>query len=238
MVSQLFPLKVRGAATRRRGKRLVGPVDFDWDGQGTQVVIGPNGAGKTSLLRLLHGIARLDEGNITWACGTRAARNAQAFVFQRPVMLRRSVIENLMFPLRLRGISRAAARKVAEGWAGRIGLQDHADRPSWGLSGGEQQKLAIARALIGDPELVFLDEPSASLDGRATREIEAILTEAVAAGTRIVLSTHDMGQARRLAGDVIFLLHGQVHEAATADTFFEAPQTPEARAFLNGEIVE
>ena len=112
-MSGLFPLTVRGAATRRRGRRLVGPVDMTWDGQGTRVVLGPNGAGKTSLLRLLHGIARLHEGEITWACGMKAAQNAQAFVFQRPVMLRRSVAENLMYPLRMRGTSHGEARRAA-----------------------------------------------------------------------------------------------------------------------------
>ena len=237
-MSRLFPLKVTGAATRRRGRRLVGPVDMTWDGQGTRVVLGPNGAGKTTLLRLLHGIARLHEGEITWACGTRAARNAQAFVFQRPVMLRRSVVENLMYPLRMRGIASAAARQQAEDWARKVGLGEMTQAQATVLSGGEQQKLAIARALIGAPELLFLDEPTASLDGRATREIEAILRDATSAGTRIILSTHDMGQARRLADDVVFLLHGRVHEAAPADRFFDHPQTPEARAFLKGDIVE
>ena len=237
-MSQLFPLHVRGAATRRRGKRLVGPVDLDWDGQGTRVVLGPNGSGKTTLLRLLHGIARLHEGEVTWACGTKAARNAQAFVFQRPVMLRRPVVENLMYPLTLRGVARVEARHRAEAWAEKVGLGDHVNRPAPVLSGGEQQKLAIARALIGGPELVFLDEPTASLDGRATREIEAILRDAAAGGTRIILATHDMGQARRLAQDVVFLLHGRVHESGPADAFFEAPQTAEARAFLKGDIVE
>lgn len=238
MVSSLFPLKVRGAATRRRGKRLAGPIDMTWDGQGTRVVLGPNGSGKTSLLRMLHGIARQHEGEVAWACGTKTAQNAQAFVFQRPVMLRRSVAENLMYPLTLHGTARRDARALADDWAGRVGLADLIERPALGLSGGEQQKLAIARALIGGPELVFLDEPTASLDGRATREIEAILVDAVANGTRFMLATHDMGQARRLARDVVFLLHGKVHEAAPAETFFDAPQTAEAQAFLKGDIVE
>lgn len=237
-MSTLFPLRVRGAGTRRRGKQLVGPINMTWDGGGTRVVLGPNGSGKTTLLRLLHGIARLHDGEVIWACGTKAAQNAQAFVFQRPVMLRRSVVENLMYPLRLRSVSTGQARQKAEDWAVKVGLADHIDRSAPVLSGGEQQKLAIARALIGEPELVFLDEPTASLDGRATREIEAILNDAVASGTRVIIATHDMGQARRLAKDVVFLLHGRVHEESPADTFFDAPQTPEARAFLNGDIVE
>lgn len=238
MVSDLFPLSVQGVATRRRGKRLVGPVDLVLDGQGTCVIIGPNGSGKTTLLRLLNGIARPSEGQITWACGTEAARQAQTFVFQRPVMLRRSVADNLAYPLRLRGAARSKARQAAQSWADKVGLAGMLDRPATVLSSGEQQKLAIARALISEPKLVFLDEPSASLDGRATREVEDILIAARRSGTRLILSTHDIGQARRLADRVIFLLGGRVHETDLPEPFFDRPQTPEARAFLKGDIVE
>lgn len=238
MVSGLFPLRVSGALTRHRGKVLVGPVDLELDGRGTCVVLGPNGAGKTTLLRMLHGIARLHGGTVDWACGTQEARNAQAFVFQQPVMLRRSVMDNLIYPLRMRGLPRKTAQNTARNWAAQAGLTDMLERQATVLSGGERQKLALARALIADPQLVFLDEPSASLDGRATREIEEILTRSVAAGTRLILSTHDMGQARRLAERVVFLLNGKVHETGPAEAFFAGPQTPEARAFLNGDILE
>jgi len=239
MVNGLFPLSVKGALTRRRGKVLVGPVDLELDGQGTCVVLGPNGAGKTTLLRMLHGIARLHQGRIDWACDTAIARNAQAFVFQQPVMLRRSVVENLAYPLRMHGVPRREAMERARDWAGRVGLgEEMLERSATVLSGGEKQKLALTRALIQEPELVFLDEPSSSLDGRATREIEEILTTCSAAGTRLIMSTHDMGQARRLADTVVFLLNGSVHEAAPAEVFFAGPKTPEAQAFLNGDIVE
>ena len=238
MVSALFPLNVAGAATRRRGKTLVGPIDLTLDGQGICAVIGPNGSGKTTLLRLLHGIARLSEGRIDYACSAQAARNAQAFVFQRPVMLRRSVADNLAYPLRLRGLSKAQAQAKAQDWAERVGLTELMARPAPVLSGGEQQKLAIARALISEPALLFLDEPTAALDGRATREIEDILIAAKAQGTALILSTHDMGQARRLADQVIFLRGGKVHENGGAPGFFENPQTAAARAFLKGDIVE
>ena len=238
MVASLFPLTLRAAETSRRGKRLVGPVDLSLDGQGLCVVMGPNGSGKTTLLRLMHGTARLTGGSVTWACDTDTARHAQAFVFQRPVVLRRTVEENLTYPLRLRGIARKPARAAAQDWAKRVRLEPHLTRRAMVLSGGEQQKLAIARALITDPALVFLDEPTASLDGRAMREIEAILHKAKADGTRLILSTHDMGQARRIADTVVFMLGGKVHEPGPANSFFDAPKTPEARAFLKGDIVE
>ena len=237
-MSELFPLEVSGAQVRRRGKVLVGPVDLKLEGHGVTMVIGPNGAGKTSLLKMLHGIARLNRGHVTWACGTDEAQRRQAFVFQTPVMLRRTVLENLIYPLRLLKAPKAEAVEQATGWAERIGLGDAMTRQATVLSGGERQKLALARALIRKPDLLFLDEPCASLDGRAMREIEAILQDAANSGTRIIMSTHDMGQTRRLATEVIFILHGKVHEFGSAGRFFDLPETPQARAFLNGDIVD
>ncbi len=234
----MLPLQVRGAEIRRRGKRLVGPIDLVLDGAGPTIVIGPNGAGKTTLLRMLHGIERLSAGELRWACGLEQARLHQAFVFQTPVMMRRSVLDNIAYPLRLSGTPGRDARARAAIWAGRVGLAGKEALPARVLSGGERQKLALARALIREPEVLFLDEPCANLDGRSVREIETILCDAVSRGTRLVMSTHDMGQARRLAAEVIFLLHGRIHEQATAAAFFDAPATVEAAAFLKGEIVE
>lgn len=236
-MSDMFPLKVDGASLRRRGKRIVGPIDLTLTAQGATIVIGPNGSGKTSLLRLLHGIARLAEGQITWACNQAEAQKRQAFVFQTPIMMRRSVEDNLAYPLRLTGVPRKEARARAADWASRVGLATALARPAPVLSGGERQKLAIARALIREPDVLFLDEPCASLDGAAMREIETILQDVTQGGTKLIMSTHDMGQARRLADNVVFLLGGKVHEFGPAQTFFDTPKTSEARAFLNGDIV-
>ena len=231
-------MRTTGALTRRGGATLAGPVNLAVEGRGVTAVIGPNGAGKTSLLRMLHGLAPLHAGRIVWACPEGEARRRQAFVFQRPVMLRRSAVANVAFPLRLLGLGRREAFARAAALVERVGLGPAADRPAWSLSGGEGQKLALARALVRRPELLFLDEPTASLDGRATREVEAILADAAAAGTRIVFATHDLGQVRRLADEVWFLLRGRVHEAGSADRILAAPATPEMRAFLRGDIVE
>ncbi|MFS4580822.1 ATP-binding cassette domain-containing protein [Phaeobacter sp. C3_T13_0] len=237
-MSGLFPLSVEGAQVRRRGKTLIGPVDLRLDGHGTTIVIGPNGSGKTSLLKMLHGILRLGQGQIKWGCTTAEAQRQQAFVFQTPVMMRRSVVENIAYPLRLNRVPRQEALAAAEIWANRIGLGDALQRPAVLLSGGERQKLALARALIRKPQLLFLDEPCASLDGRATREIEEILTEAATAGTRLIMSTHNMGQAQRLADEVLFVLHGEIAEFSAAESFFTRPHTEQGRAFLRGDIVE
>jgi len=238
MVDELLPLKVKGAISRRRGRVLVGPIDLTLEEPGVTVVIGPNGSGKTSLLAMLHGTARMNKGSIEWACDIETARAAQAFVFQRPVMLRRNVRDNIAYPLLMRGTGKTKSREHAEDWAARVGLSGLLERQAMLLSGGEQQKLALARALITSPKLVFLDEPTAALDGRSTREIEDILTAAQAQGTKLILATHDMGQAKRLAREVVFLLHGKIHEHSQADAFFKAPQTPQAQAFLKGDIVE
>ena len=236
MVTPILPLIMTGAVVKRRGKTLLGPVDFQLAPEGFTIVMGPNGAGKTTLLRTLHGLERLAAGSIDWQVPFADTLHRQAFVFQTPIMMRRSVRDNLAYPLLLHRARNA--REQAEGWAERVGLQDRLDQQAPQLSGGEKQKLALARALIRSPEVLFLDEPCANLDGRSIREIEAILQQAQAAGTRILMATHDIGQARRLASDVIFMMHGQIIEAAKAAAFFDAPQTRQAAALLRGDIVE
>ncbi len=238
MVASILPLRLTAAEVRRRRKRLVGPVDLEIGAHGTTIVIGPNGAGKTSLLRLMHGLERAAAGRVAWAVPDAEARTRQAYVFQTPILMRRSVGENIGYPLRVHGVGRADARRQAAEWAEKVGLGSTLKRSASSLSGGERQKLALARALIRRPQILFLDEPSANLDGRATREIETILAAARADGTRIVMATHDMGQARRMATDVLFLLRGRLHEAAAGPDAPDKLATPEARAFLNGDIVE
>lgn len=236
--SNILPLVLSGVVARVRGKQLLGPVDLTIGQQGVTIVMGPNGAGKTTLLRVMHGLQRIAAGSVDWAVDEAKTRQKQAFVFQAPIMMRRRVIESIAFPLILNGMDKRKAHKQAEDWAIRVGLE-HVLRV-WApmISGGEKQKLALARALIYQPEILFLDEPCANLDGRSTREIETILTEAANAGTRIVMATHNIGQARRLASEVVFVCGGKILETTAADEFFKQPKTPEALAFINGEIVE
>jgi tungstate transport system ATP-binding protein len=234
----LLPLTLTDAVVRRNGKTLMGPVSLTLGGQGITIIIGPNGSGKTTLLRAMHGLERLSGGAADWALPAHEANIRQAYVFQSPIVLRRTVLANLRFPLDLLGTPRSVANAAAVAWAQRIGLGRALDTQAARLSGGERQKLALARALIREPEVLFLDEPSANLDGRSTREIEALLQQCQAAGTRIIMATHDMGQARRLAADAIFMLSGHIHEKGPAEAFFGASRTPELIAFLNGDIVE
>jgi len=234
----ILPLTLTDAIAVSRGKHLLGPVSLTLNAGGITTVIGPNGAGKTTLLRLMHGLQRCTGGTVHWAVPNAEARQKQAFVFQSPIMMRRRVVDSIAYPLRLRGVAKAAAKAEAREVATRFGLDAMTETWAPQLSGGEKQKLALARALIIKPDILFLDEPSASLDGRATKEIESILQQARSDGTRIVMSTHDMGQARRLADEVVFLLGGKIHEQTTAGTFFTQTRTPEARAFISGDIVE
>lgn len=238
MIQSILPLTLEGTEVIRRGKRLLGPVSLSLGGQGATLVLGPNGAGKTTLLRLMHGIERPSGGRLAWARPRREAETRQAYVFQQPTLLRRTVIENAEYPLRIRKVAARDARARAEAALADVGLADFARQQARSLSGGERQKLALARALITRPEVLFLDEPTASLDGRSTREIEAILLRVRDAGTRLVMATHDIGQARRLATDLVFLLGGRIHDTGPADTFFDRPGTPQTAAFLKGDIVE
>jgi tungstate transport system ATP-binding protein len=201
------------------------------------VLVGPNGAGKSTLIRLLMGLVAPTSGRITWGGRAETDGRRRAMVFQRPVMLRRSVAANVGYTLAAAGAPRRMRADMVAGLLGRVGLAPLGDRPARRLSGGEQQRLALARALARDPEVLFLDEPTASLDPAATKAFEDILRDVAQSGVKIVMATHDLGEARRLAGDIVFLLRGRVHECAPAEKFFTAPATPEAAAFVRGDLV-
>jgi len=201
------------------------------------LIVGPNGAGKTSLLRLCMGLTAPSSGRITWGGRTDRAPLRRAIVFQRPVMLRRSASANMAYALAQADVPRKArAARIAE-LLDRVGLAELAHRPARHLSSGEQQRLALARALARNPELLLLDEPTASLDPAATRGVEEIIAAAAQSGIKVVMASHDLGQVRRLAGEVIFLLRGRVHEREMAHAFFDSPATAEAASFLRGDLV-
>lgn len=233
----VLPLYAEGLGFTAGGVPILRDVSLAIEAGPPTLIIGPNGAGKSVLLRLLHGLLSPSAGRMVWAAGMEAARSRQAMVFQRPVMLRRSVLANAAYPLKLAGAPRAErlarARLVLE----QVGLAELAERPARRLSGGEQQRLALARASVLAPEVLFLDEPSANLDPAATRAVEAIITDIAAGGTKVVMTTHDLGQARRLAGEILFLHRGRALEQRPAASFFAGPATAEAAAFLRGELV-
>lgn len=225
-----------GYAVERR--ELVRGVDLDIAPGRRTVVMGANGAGKSLLLRLLHGLIAPTSGHVLWKGRPldAAGRRAQAMVFQRPVMLRRSVLANLDFALRVHGVSGPARRERERAALAMARLEDLAARPARVLSGGEQQRLAVARALACDPELLFLDEPTASLDPASTQAIETLIQEAHAAGVAIVLVTHDRAQALRLGDDVLFMSGGRIVESGPVARVLKAPRSEAARAWLEGRL--
>jgi len=199
------------------------------------VVLGPNGAGKSVLLRALHGLIAPTSGTIDWG-GRNGRPPRQAMVFQRPVMLRRSAIANIAYALAVNGVVEPERTRLASAALARVGLSGIAHRPARVLSGGEQQRLALARAWALSPEILFLDEPTASLDPGAAAEVERVIASIAAEGTRIVMTTHNLGQARRLADEIVFIHAGKAVERTASDRFFEQPASNEARLFLQGEL--
>ena len=234
----MFPLITENLVVKFEGKHILGPIDLKIDKGDIAVILGPNGSGKTSLLKALHGILKPKEGTVRWSCLKTESIRKQMFVFQTPIMLRRSVFENLTYPLLLRKISKEQANYQAARWLDRIDLRTSMQVPATRLSGGEKQKLALARALITEPEMLFLDEPCASLDGKTTYEIESLLQSCVENGTTIMMSTHDIGQAKRLAKNIYFLNKGTLESIQPAKTFFIKPLSQNASKFIVGDIVE
>ena len=232
----ILPLQVDALAFQVGELSVLREVSFRIEPGSRNIVLGPNGAGKSVLLRLLHGLLAPTAGRVSWAAAN--AGRAQAMVFQRPVMMRRTVCANIEFALGLNDVGASHDRKqLAMAALEHVGLSHFADRPARLCSGGEQQRVALARAWALKPQVLFLDEPTASLDPAATRAIEEVIGAMHRDGCTIVMTTHDLGQARRLADRVLFLDHGRLVEDAHAEKFFQQPQSPEAAAFIRWELL-
>ena len=201
------------------------------------VLIGPNGSGKTTFLRAAMGLIPPSRGLITWGGREASSPTRRAIVFQRPVMLRRSAAANVRYALAVAGVPRAERKRRTAELLSLVGLEGLEGRPARRLSGGEQQRLSLARALARDPAVLFLDEPTASLDPAATKAIEDIVRAISARGVKVVMATHDLGEAKRLAGEIVLLHRGGVIESAPAPEFFAGPRTEEARKFVAGELL-
>ena len=238
--SSVLPVSANGLHVTREGRTILNAVDVELTAKATAtVILGPNGAGKSVLIRILAGLLPPDSGTVLWGNappqGTRAAKIG--FVFQRPVMLRRTAVANIAYALGLTGTPAQDRAARAYDILANSGLGHLADTPARVLSGGEQQRLAFVRALACNPDIFFLDEPTSNLDPASTAAIELMIRDVRARGIPLVLITHDLGQARRLADDVIFMHRGRILERTPAATFFTTPQTQEAAAFVRGEIV-
>jgi tungstate transport system ATP-binding protein len=237
--ASILPLRFEGVSFSVDGKDLVRDLDLTIERGDTTVLLGPNGAGKSVLLRLAHGLLAPSRGRIDWAAGEGVSigRRRHAMVFQKPVMLRRSAHANLTHALAAAGLGWRARRDKADETLEHFRLAHLSGRPARRMSGGEQQRLAIARAWALDPELLFLDEPTSALDPAATRTIEEMLMGLKAEGRTLMMASHDLGQARRLATRIVFLNRGRIVESGPAELFFARPRTKEAASFLDGELI-
>jgi tungstate transport system ATP-binding protein len=234
---RIWPVALDRVCFAAAGKRLIDGVSLALEPGGITAMMGPNGAGKSLLLRLIAGLIGPSGGRIRWGAEPRPGQGQVALVFQRPVLLRRSVAANLDHALRIRGEPRAV-RPARIGELLALGqLEALADHPARALSGGEQQRLALVRALGLQPKLLLLDEPTASLDPQATAAIEHLVARAALEGMTVLLVSHDSGQARRLADRVLFLHRGCLLEEGPAEAFFAAPRTVEAQAYLAGRLL-
>ena len=234
----VLPLKLQGITFMRGGQHLLDALSLTLIAGGNTIILGPNGAGKSLLLRICHGLLLPTAGLLDWnGQSSEKARHCQAMVFQRPILLRRSTAANIRYALAVQGVPRQRQTTLINEALELVGLTALAHRPARVLSGGEQQRLALARAWAQRPQVLFLDEPTASLDPTAVRIIEQALSVIRAAGTKIIMTTHDLAQARRLADDVVFLHRGRLQEHTTAERFFQNPFSASARSFLLGELL-
>ncbi len=223
-------LAIDGLGLTEGATRIVDDVSLTLAAQRT-VVLGPNGAGKSTLLRLIHGLLHPSEGALRWSQPL-----SQAMVFQRPIMLRTTALANVVYGLKLKGHAMDVCQRRALDSLAHVGLEHLAQRPARLLSGGEQQRVALARVWALEPELLILDEPTASLDPASSREVERIINEIAASGTRILMTTHNLGQARRIAEEIVFIDRGRIAEQTPVAEFFKLPRTPAAQDFLQEEM--
>lgn len=233
----ILPLRIRDLRYAPNGREVLAGIDLELGDEGITLVLGPNGAGKSVLLRTICGLVEPSSGVLAWGRdGGLRPQQGVMMVFQRPMMLRMSVLDNVVLGLKPLGVAGAERRRRGLAMLERVGLADRAGDSARQLSGGEQQRLALARAWLTKPRLLLLDEPTASLDPSASAAVERIIREIRTDGTRILMVTHNLGQATRLGDDIVFMAGGRVCEHTPVRAFFARPRSDEARLFIQGEL--
>jgi tungstate transport system ATP-binding protein len=231
----MFPIRLDQLRFTPNGRQVLAGIDLTLGGEGISVILGPNGAGKSVLLRMLAGLERPDGGAIAWNGGGQP-NEPIAMVFQQPMLLRTTVADNAALGLKPLKLSRGETHKWVAEMLARVGLAHRARDSARHLSGGERQRLALARAWAVRPRLLLLDEPTAALDPTATEAVESLIREIRTDGARIVMTTHNLGQAMRISDDIVFIEAGRVREHTPSARFFSRPQSHEARLFIQGEL--
>jgi len=234
----VLPIEAKKIRIERANRLLLGVNELSVAGQCT-AIIGPNGAGKSLLIKTLAGLQEADSGDVLWAGAAPqfSDRRKVGLLLQRPGLLRRTALANIVYALRAAGVPASNAKVQAMAALTSAGLDTLAASPAKVLSGGEQQRLALARALALAPEILFLDEPTASVDPISTQSIELMLQSATQDGCTTVLVSHDLGQVRRLAQHVILMVKGGIVEHSPVGRFFEQPQSAEGQAYLAGDLL-
>ncbi|MGA2550820.1 MAG: ATP-binding cassette domain-containing protein [Burkholderiaceae bacterium] len=232
---EIFPILLEDVRFETNGRRILDGLNARFEGIGRTVILGANGAGKTITMKLMHGLLAPTSGVIQWGASLAAPRN-QAMVLQRPVLLRRSVIANVMYALEAADVVGSITRERARAALSSVGITALAQRPARLLSGGEQQRVALARALAVAPRVLFLDEPTSNLDPVSSHEIERVIGDVAESGAKVIMITHNLGQARRIADEVVFIDNGRVTEQTPAGEFFSSPRSSEAKAYLKTEL--
>ena len=234
----VLPLHIDHLHVIRKGNRLLSDIDYTIDTQGVTMILGPNGAGKSLLLQVAHGLIEPNEGSLKWNRQKPLPRQSwRAFVFQKPVLLRRSVRANIEYVLSLHNIEKTKQNDLIQEAVDHTGLEHLAERNARVLSGGEKQRLSIARAWVLQPKVILLDEPTAELDPVGTAYIENLIKTIADEGTKILMTTHDLGQAQRLANDILFLHQGKLLEYSSTEEFFTNPKTKTAKNFIEGKLL-
>jgi tungstate transport system ATP-binding protein len=231
----MFPIHVDQLRFTPNGRPVLTGVDLDLSGEGISVILGPNGSGKSVLIRMLAGLERPDGGSITWK-GNGIPSGQIAILFQHPMLLRSSVAANVALGLKPMRLSRSEVNSRVDEMLARVGLTHRAGDSARFLSGGECQRLTLARAWAVRPRLLLLDEPTAALDPTATEAVEQLVREIRTDGAKIIMTTHNLGQAMRISDDIVFIEAGRVREHTPSTSFFSRPQSNEARLFMRGEL--
>ena len=232
----LTPIQFKDLSVILGQKIILDKINCKIKSNSITAVLGPNGAGKSIFLQTINGLFSVQSGRLTFNLMeiNQEIRKQQAMVFQNPVLLRRTVIANLQF---ISNLHNKESNRLLKKILSKVGLEGYEKKPARLLSGGEKQRLSMARALIINPNLLLLDEPTANLDPYSLNLIEDLVLEENSIGKTIIFTTHDMSQAKRLATDVIFLNKGKVLEQTISKTFFKSPKTLEAQKYINGEIL-